>query len=122
MDIDTVVLFWIGTVLIIVPFLIGYTIYSYYAIFRIYHFLKKNNPERLAWLRAKDLNGWGWHQGFANRDRGIEWLNNEMDNEYDIIRNLKNRLKNYGRYGYYSILYIFVSAILIIIVKMLGMS
>jgi len=117
--IDTVVVIWIGTVLIIIPFLIGFTIYYYYAIFRIYLFLKKNNPERLAWLRAKDLNGRGWHQGFARRDRWIEWLNNEMDNEYDIIRNLKNGLNYCDRYGQYSILYIFVSAILIIIVKTL---
>ena len=117
MTIDTVVAFWIGSILMIVPFLIGYTIYYYYVSFRVYRFLKKNNPERLAWLRAKDLNGWGWRQSFASRDRGIEWLNNEMDNEYDIIRKFKIGLKNNVRYGTYSILYIFVSTILIIIAE-----
>jgi hypothetical protein len=88
---------------------------------RIYLFLRKNNPDRLDWLRAKDLIGWGWQERMTSRDRYIEWFNNEMDNEHDIIRNLKKGIKNYGRYGRYSILYIFVTVILGLIAKMLGM-
>lgn len=106
---------WMGTVLAVVLYLVGYTVFHYYATIRIIQFLKIKNPERYNYLKGNDLPGWGYEKRITVHDRGRKWLQSDLDNEYDTIRNLKDGINKYGRYAAFLFIYVFISALLFIL-------
>jgi len=104
-----------GTILAVALYQVGYTIFFYYSTIRIFQFLKINNPERYDYLKGKDLPGWGYKKRITVQDRGRMWLQSDLDNEYVIIRNLKDGINKYGRYAAFLFIYVFISALLFII-------
>jgi len=117
---DILLQIWMGTLIATAIYSVGYTVFFYYATIRIFQFLKENNPERYAYLKGKDFIGWGYEKRVTVLDRSREWLYSDMNNEIDVIRNLKNGINNYGRYGTYLFVYVFISFLLIILANTQG--
>jgi len=113
---ETLFQIWIGTVLAVALYLVGYTVFYYYTTIRIIQFLKTNNPERYDYLKGNDLVGWGYEKRITVQDRGRKWLHSDLDNEYVTIRNLKNEINTYGRLTALLFIYVFISTIFFILI------
>ena len=103
---------WMGTVLAVALYLVGYTVFFYYSTIRILQFLKTNNRERYDYLKGNDLLGWGYKKSLTVQDRGRKWFHSDLDNEYVTIRELKDGIKKYEKLAAFLFIYVFISTLL----------
>ena len=104
---------WLGTAISSTVYLLGYTVFYYYASLRITKLLKEKNPERYAWIKGKDLIGWGYEKRMTIQDRGRKWLNSDMDNDLYQIKNLKDNIKKHKKIAMLLFIYILISSLLV---------
>jgi len=94
-----------------------FSFFYWFGMFRITLFLRKNIPERYSYLKGKDISWNEWEKGIILYKRQHEWLKSDTDNEHELLRDLKKWMVLSYRVGFYSVVYVFVSSILIFILS-----
>jgi hypothetical protein len=111
---------WSGSAFAITLYFLGYLVYYYYTIAKIERLLKEKNPERLSYLNAERVSGWGNERNTAIRERYRKWLRSDMDNEFLDIRLLKDGIVKYEKVGKYCIIYMLVTVIIGFLLNFIG--